>query len=492
MPSDFTIPLVGGSAPQLLIGGARVPAASGKTIDVFDPATGRKIATQPDGGKADVDRAVDAAEKAFKKGPWAQTTASQRAKILWRMADLLDAHAEELGRLEALNNGMLPQMAQFMVNYAAESFRYYAGWATKIEGKTVNLSGAGRNIHAFTLKAPIGVCAFIVPWNAPISLTCLKLAPALAAGCTCIVKPAEETPLTAFKLAELLMEAGVPDGVVNVVTGYGETAGAALAAHERVRKLAFTGSTDVGKLIVKAAAGNLKKVTLELGGKSPNIVFDDADMDLALPGVAQAIFSNSGQICFAGSRLYVQRKSFDRVVSGVAEIARKMKIGSAFEEGTQIGPLISARQLERVTGLIKSGRDAGAELVTGGQTVGNTGYFVEPTILANPPQDSRVMREEIFGPVLCVRPFDDVEEVLTEANDTSYGLAASVWTRDINKAHYVAQSYEAGCVWINCAFVNDISMPGGGYKQSGWGREGGKEGLDAYLETKKVFALLNI
>jgi phenylacetaldehyde dehydrogenase len=477
--------------PLMLVGGKRIAAISGKTIDVFDPATGTIIATQPDGDAADVDHAVCVATAAFRRGPWRDYTQSMRAKAMWKIADLLEQNAEELARLESLNNGMLVPMAQGMVMYAAETFRYYAGWATKFGGKTANLSGNGRRIHGYTLKAPIGVCAFIIPWNAPISLACLKLAPALAAGCTCIVKPAEETPLTALRIAEIVQEAGLPDGVVNVVTGYGHKAGAALAAHDGVRKIAFTGSTEVGKLIAQAATGNLKKVTLELGGKSPNIIFDDADMELAVPGAAQAIFSNSGQICFAGSRLFVQRKSFDKVVSGIADLAARLKIGSPFDSATQLGPLISGKQLQRVTGLIASGLEEGAALATGGKRVGDTGYFVEPTVLANPRADARVLREEIFGPVLCAMPFDDADEVMERANDTTYGLAATVWTRDINKAHRITQEFEAGCVWINCAFVNDPSMPGGGYKQSGWGREGGEEGLQAYLETKKVFALLS-
>jgi phenylacetaldehyde dehydrogenase len=476
--------------PLMLIGGKRVAALSGKTIDVFDPATGTIIATVPDGEARDADSAVAAATEAFKRGPWAEYTASSRAKVMWRIADLLEQNVEELSQMESLNNGMLPQLAAGTVIYAAEMFRYYAGWATKFGGKTTNLNGNDRRIHAFTLKQPIGVCAFITPWNAPIPLTCLKLAPALAAGCTGIIKPAEETPLTALRIAELMMEAGVPDGVVNVLTGHGHTAGAALAAHHGVRKIAFTGSTDVGKLIVTAATGNLKKVTLELGGKSPNIVFDDADMSLAIPGAAQAIFTHSGQICFAGSRLFVQRKSFDKVVSGIASLAKNMKIGGPFEENSQIGPLISAKQLSRVIGLIASGLEQGAEMVTGGKRVGEHGYFVEPTVLANPQEGARVLREEIFGPVLCAMPFDDIDDVMERANDTGYGLAATVWTRDINKAHRVTQQFECGCVWINCAFLNDPSMPGGGYKQSGWGREGGEEGLQAYLETKKVFALL--
>jgi phenylacetaldehyde dehydrogenase len=305
-----------------------------------------------------------------------------------------------------------------------------------------------------------------------------------------VVKPSEETPFTALRLAEIFHEAGVPDGVINVVTGYGHTAGAALAAHEKVAKIAFTGSTEVGKLIVKAAAGNLKKVTLELGGKSPVVVFDDCDYEKTIAGAAMGIFLHAGQICIAGSRLYVQRKSFDKVVAGIAGIAQSMKVGSCFDPATQIGPLISSKQMDRVTGLIASGLDEGAELVTGGKRVGDKGYFVEPTILINPDPGARIVREEIFGPVLTAMPFDDIDEIAKEANNTSYGLASAVWTKDISKAHLLAKKLQAGFVWINCEFVSDPSLPGGGYKQSGWGREMGQEGLDAYLQTKSVFAAL--
>jgi phenylacetaldehyde dehydrogenase len=480
----------GKGAQLMLIGGKRVPAVSGKTIDVHDPATGTLIGTSPDGDAADVDRAVEAAARTFESGVWRGLHGAERAKVLWRAADLMERNARELAELEALNSGMLFPMAQQMMGLSAEVLRYYAGWATKIHGITTEMSTQAQQFHAFTLREPIGVCASIVPWNVPVPLTINKLAPALAAGCSCIVKPSEETPFTALRLAELFQEAGVPDGVINVVTGYGHTAGAALAAHEKVAKIAFTGSTEVGKLIVKAAAGNLKKVTLELGGKSPVIVFDDCDLEKAVFGAAMGVFLHAGQICIAGSRLYVQRKSFDRVVSGIADVAKSMKLGNCFDPATQIGPLISARQLERVTGLIASGIEEGAELVTGGKRAGERGYFVQPTILARPKPNARVVKEEIFGPVLTATPFDDIDEIVKTANDTSYGLASAVWTNDINKAHRVAKKLQAGFVWINCAFVSDPSLPGGGYKQSGWGREMGQEGLDAYLQTKSVFAAL--
>jgi phenylacetaldehyde dehydrogenase len=486
------IAAIKGKGTQLmLIDGKRVPALSGRKIDVFDPNTGTLIGTAPEGAAADIDRAVAAAGRTFDSEIWRGLHGSARAKILWRAADLIESHAQELAELEALNSGMLLPMAQGMMIHAAEVVRYYAGYATKIYGVTTEMSTPTAKYHAFTLRDPVGVCGFILPWNVPIALTANKIAPALAAGCSCVVKPAEETPFSTLRLAELFHEAGVPEGVINVVTGYGHVAGAALAAHDKVAKVAFTGSTEIGKEIVRAAAGNLKKVTLELGGKSPVVVFDDADFAKTIPGAAMGIFLHAGQICIAGSRLYVQRKSFDQVVSGIAEIASNMKLGNSFDPSTQVGPLISAKQLDRVTGLIASGLDQGAELVVGGKQVGSQGYFVQPTILANPRPDSRVVREEIFGPVLTAMPFDDLDEIARVANDTTYGLASAVWTNDINKAHLLAKKIQAGFVWINCEFVSDVSLPGGGYKQSGWGREMGPDGLEAYLQTKSVFASLS-
>jgi len=475
----------------MLIGGKPVAALSGETLTIHDPSTGKPIGTAPRASAKDVDLAVDAAHRAFESGVWRDLHGSERARIMLRYADLIEENAAELAHLEALNSGMLHTMAQFIPAGLAGHLRYYAGWATKIHGVTSEISSpfVGQ-MHAYSLKQPIGVCGFITPWNFPLSLVIIKIAPALAAGCTCVIKPSEETPFSTLRLVELGHEAGIPDGVLNCVTGLGHEAGAAIAAHDRVAKVAFTGSTQIGKEIVKAASGNLKKVTLELGGKSPVVVFDDADLDATVAGAAMSIFMRSGQVCIAGSRLYVQRKSFDRVVEGIAGVAASMKIGDTFAEDTQIGPLISAKQLARVSDLIESGIDGGAELVTGGKAVGDQGYFMQPTILANPGPQSRVIREEIFGPVLCAAPFDDVEEVVAAANDSTYGLAAAIWSKDVGKVHRMAKALQAGIVWANCTFVSDPSLPVAGHKQSGWGAELGREGLEPYLTTKAVYVSL--
>ncbi|MGY1495873.1 aldehyde dehydrogenase family protein [Streptomyces sp. QTS52] len=484
-------PTVPGAGEQLmLIDGERIPALAGGTIDVFDPSTGELIGTTPDGQAADVDRAVAVAERTFDERVWRGLSGAARQKILWRAADLIEQHTEELAALESLNNGMVIPMAQALIATAAETIRYYAGWATKLYGITSEISSLEAQYHTYTLREPVGVCALIIPWNAPSTLTVQKVAPALAAGCSVVIKPSEETPFTALRLAELFEQAGVPRGVINVVTGYGESAGATLAAHDKVAKIAFTGSTEVGKSIVKAAAGNLKKVTLELGGKSPVIVFDDADIDAAIAGAANAIFMHSGQICAAGSRLYVQRLVFDKVVHGIARIAENLKIGPGSDLTTQIGPIVSQKQLDRVLSLISSGIEEGAELVTGGERVDRDGYYVQPTILANPEPGARVIQEEIFGPVLTAIVFDTIDDVVAMANDSTYGLGAAIWTMDISKAHLTAKKLQAGFVWLNCHYVLDNSVPAGGYKQSGWGRELGPEGLDPYLQTKSVFAAL--
>ncbi len=479
-----------GSPRQLFINGQWCDAASGKTFETPNPATGETLARVAEGSAEDIDRAVRAARRAFEEGPWGRMTPSERGRIIWRIGDLILEHADELAQLESLDNGKPFAVAQAAdVPLAADLFHYMAGWATKIEGNSISISVPympGANFHSYTLREPLGVVGQIIPWNFPLLMAAWKLGPALATGNCVVLKPAEQTPLTALRLAGLIAEAGVPDGVVNVVPGFGETAGAALAAHNDVDKVAFTGSTEVGKLIVAAAgASNLKKLTLELGGKSPNIVFDDAG-PAAIEGAANAIFFNHGQCCVAGSRLYVQRDRFDEVVDGVAAIAKSIKMGPGMEPGTQMGPLVSDEQFRRVTGFLQSGQAEGATALAGGGRYGDRGYFVEPTVLTNTRPEMKVVREEIFGPVLVASAFTDLDEIATVANDSEYGLGAGIWTRDISKAHTLAKKLRAGTVWINCYNVFDAALPFGGYKQSGWGREMGHEALHAYTEVKAV------
>jgi phenylacetaldehyde dehydrogenase len=471
----------------MLIDGKWTGAKSGKTFPVFDPSTGETIAEVAAGDKEDIDLAVKAARRAFESGPWPKMTPSQRGRIVWKLADLLEENLEEFAALESLDNGKPLTVARVAdVPLAVDLFRYMAGWATKIDGHTLSTSSLPSDFFAYTLREPVGVIGQIIPWNFPLLMAAWKLGPALATGNTVVLKPAEQTPLSALRLGELLEEAGLPPGVVNIVTGYGETAGAALAAHPDVDKVAFTGSTEVGKLIVQASAGNLKKVSLELGGKSPNIIFGDADLDVAIAGAANAIFFNHGQCCCAGSRLLVHKKLFDSVVEGVAAQAKKINVSAGFDPNCEMGPLVSDEQLNRVLGFLQAGEKEGAQAVVGGKRHGDTGYFVEPTVLVNTKPGMKVVDEEIFGPVVCAQPFEEIEEVEAQANNTAYGLAGAVWTKDMAKAHRLARAMKAGTVWVNCYNIFDAALPFGGYKQSGWGREMGREVLEHYTETKSV------
>lgn len=479
----------GSNGATLLIDGLFRSTQSGETFASVNPATLESVGEVGAGGRADVDAAVAAARAAFRDRRWAGIPAPQRARILNRIADLIEAEMEMLVRNEVCENGMPIAIARRTIGTGVQAFRYFAGWIGKIHGQTGEIA-AGEALHAYTLKQPIGVAALIVPWNGPFMMACNKLATALAAGCTVVLKPAEDTSLNTLNLGRIALEAGVPAGVVNIVTGLGSVVGAALVEHPDVDKVSFTGSTEVGRQIVRAAAGNFKRVTLELGGKSPVIVLDDADLEQAVPAILMGIMGNSGQACVAGSRLYAQRGIYDRLIQALADAASKLVIGNGLDERTQMGPVISQKQFDRILGYIDIGRGEGADVVSGGGRHGDSGFFIQPTILSRVATDARVVREEIFGPVLSAMPFDDIDWVIEQANDTRYGLAGALYTRSLEKAHGIARAVQSGSFWINCHSMIDMSLPFGGMKESGWGRENGAEGLDAYLETRSIVARL--
>lgn len=470
---------------KLFINNEFVDAVSKKTFETINPATGKKIASVAEGDKADVDLAVKAAQKAFARGSeWRNSDGSTRGYLMNKLADLIDRDSNIIANLEALDNGKSFVAAKGDVYFTAKLFRYYAGYADKIHGNTIPVDGT---FLSYTRKEPIGVTGQILPWNYPALMVAFKWAPVLATGCVSILKPAEQTPLSALYLAALAKEAGIPAGVLNVVTGFGPTAGGAISSHPQIRKVAFTGSTEVGKLIMEAAAkSNLKKVSLELGGKSPLVVFDDVDLDEAVPLAQEAVFINHGQICCAGSRTFVQEKIYDEFVKRSVELAKKRKVGSPFAADTAQGPQVDKDTFDKIITYIDYGKKDGAKLEVGGKTIGKEGFFIEPTVFSNVTDDMRIAREEIFGPVQSILKFKTLEEVIERANNTNYGLAAGVLTKNLNNALTFANAVEAGSVWVNCFNATAVNAPFGGYKESGFGRELGEEGLSAYLETKAV------
>jgi phenylacetaldehyde dehydrogenase len=473
----------------LLIDGEWQASRSGATFRSMNPANDALVGQVCAGDAQDVDAAVRAARTAFDERRWLKMPSAERARILFSIADRIEAELDELAQNEVRENGMPLPIARGTIGGGAQAFRYFGGWIGKIHGQTGEVAH-GEQFFGYTLKEPMGVAALIVPWNGPFMMACHKVAPALAAGCTAVLKPAEDTSLNTLHLARIALEAGVPPGVLNVVTGLGLVAGAALAEHPDVDKVSFTGSTAVGRQIVQAAAGNFKRLSLELGGKSPVIVLDDADLEKAVPTILNGIMANSGQACVAGSRLYAQRSIYDKLIQALSDAASKIVVGNGLDAGTQMGPVISQKQMDRILGYIDSGVAEGAEVTAGGKRRGDAGFFVEPTILSRAPADAKVVREEIFGPVLSAMPFDDLDWAIKQANNTPYGLAGAVYTTSLEKAHTVARAVRAGSFWINCYSVQDFWLPFGGYKESGWGRERGAMGLDAFMETKSVVARL--
>jgi aldehyde dehydrogenase (NAD+) len=474
---------------QLLINNRWQPSLSGRTFATVNPSTGEEICQVAEADAADVELAVCAARAAFESGPWRKMNASARGRLLHRLADLIEANAEQLARLESLDNGKPVSVARNVdVAKTAACYRYFAGWADKVHGKTIPIDG---EFLCYTRHEPMGVVGQIIPWNFPMLMMAWKLAPALATGNTVLMKPAEQTPLSALRIGELILEAGFPEGVVNVLPGFGPTAGAAIARHMDVDKVAFTGSTEVGHLVMEAAAkSNLKPVTLELGGKSPNIIFADVDLDEAVEGAHAGLFSNQGQSCCAGSRVFVDKTIYDRFLEKSIARAEKRVVGDPFDPATELGPLVDQAQFDKVMGYIDSGRDEGATLACGGDRIGNRGYFMRPTVFSDVQDEMKIAREEIFGPVMSVIPFNNLDEVIARANRTKYGLAAAVWTRDIKKALAVANGVRAGTIWVNCYNVLDTRAPFGGFKQSGIGRELGEYGLEQYTQVKTVIARL--
>lgn len=490
---DAVQKFLAGPPKKLLIDGKWVEAAAGESFEVHNPADESVLTRVAYGRPEDIHRAVAAARRAFDRGPWPHMSCHERSKLLYRLADAIEAHAEEFAQLETLDNGKPLGVARAAdIPLTIEHFRYYAGWADKIEGETIPVAPPydpkGRYLN-YTLKEPIGVVGQIIPWNFPLLMAAWKLGAALATGCCVVLKPAEQTPLSALRLGEIMMEVGIPAGVVNIVTGWGDT-GEALSKHPDVDKVAFTGSTEVGKHIVRASADGLKRVTLELGGKSPNVVFADADLEVAAAGAASAIFFNHGQCCCAGSRLFVHKKVQSELLDRIAAIADKIKVGPGMHPETQLGPLVSREQLDRVQGFIKSGVKEGARVLTTPRPAGGKGFYCSPTVFADTNPGMSINREEIFGPVVTAQSFDSLEEIAAEANDSIYGLAAGIWTKDISTAHRLAGMIRAGTVWINCYNMFDAASPFGGYKQSGYGREMGHHALDNYLQTKSVWVKL--